>query len=122
MVSTPKTKFDFEIDYSEHERWAEHVARLLSTGGPNGGTIFYWTNTKEWCQISDPFGKMIRGVDWPMEIGGVYDLEHVTCPYHPGVELPCRIQVLREATHADAVAINHGPLSRRKFYYEVMSD
>lgn len=124
MLSTPKTKFDFEVDYSQHQAWAAHVAGILASGVPVGGTIFYWRERRaieDWCQISDPFGKMIRGVDWPMEINGVYDLEHVACPYHPGVELPCRVRVLGEATHADAEAIHHGPLPRRKFYYEVMS-
>lgn len=108
-----------------HEEWARFVSDVLSTGQPVGGTIFYWRERRsldDWCQISDPFGKMIRGVDWPMEINQVYDLDHVHCPYHPGVEIPCRIRVLRAATRAEAEAIHHGPLPKRKFYYEVMSD
>lgn len=125
MVSTPKKTFDFEIDYENHRQWAEHVAGVIDSGVPVGGSIFYWSKTRSldsWCQISDPFGKMIRGVDWPMEIDGVYDLDHVYMPYHPDIEVPCRIRVLREATHAEAEAIHHGPLPRRKFYYEVTSD
>ena len=127
MLSTPEKKFDFEVDYSQHQLWADHVAGILASGVLVGGTIFYWGEGHQgdlnyWCQVSDPFGKMIRGVDWPLEVNQAYDLDHVHCPYHPGVELPCRIHVLAEATHEDAERIHHGPLPRRKFYYEVMSD
>lgn len=127
MLSTPKTKFDFEIDYEAHQKWAEHVWRVIEAGSDSISTIFYWGhgnqgNVEYWCQIADPFGKMIRAVDWPLEINQAYDLDSMHCPYHPGVDLPCRIRVLGEATHAEAEAIHHGPLPRRKFYYEVMSD
>ena len=130
MLSTPEKKFDFEIDYDAHQRWAEHVERVLTSPDVAPGavaTLFCWGHDHQgdlnyWCQIQDPFGKMIRGVDWPLELNQSYDLDHVHCPYHPGVDIPCRIRVLKVATHEDAEAIHHGPLPRRKFYYEVMSD
>jgi hypothetical protein len=120
MSTPPARKFDFEMDYDQIRQWADHVERVIAAGKP-AGTVFYWNRTGEWCQIADPFGKIIRGVDWPMELGQVYDLDQVTTPYHP-CEIPCRVRVLREATHADAEAIYAGRLQRRKFYYEVITD
>lgn len=120
-MSTPQTTYDFEIDYDEMQVWAAKVARAIDRG-ITAATILYWKGTKDWCQVCDPFGKMIRGVDWPMEVNRVYDLESVTAVYHPGVKIPCIVRVLATATHDDAERINQGPLPRRKFYYEVIAD
>lgn len=123
MQSTKKAgTFDFEIDYEQVQAFAEHGAAILSN--PEFGIrpiILYWMETDQWCQVCDVFGQMIRGVDWPMEVGAVAQLDDLSLPYHPQ-PIPCLVYVESPATHADAEALAGRALARRKHYYWVTAD
>jgi hypothetical protein len=130
-MSTQKRRtFDFEIDYEQFQLLADQGRAILDAlgvvedGKPEPQVrplMLYWMNTTEWCQVCDVFGKMIRGVDWPMEVGCEYELAPINMPYHETPQ-PLRVYVVRQATHAEAIAIAGHPLAPRRYYYEVHTD